>query len=71
MKGPVRHMADLKLLPREGTFLFRDHFPVVVGGVVRYWENRGLVRRVGYAYQDGSKRCGIWELTERARRLLG
>lgn len=70
-RGPIRHMEELRQLPPEGTFIFRDYFDAIPGGLVRYLKDRGLIQKAGYLRQNGSKRCGVWELTERARRMLG
>ena len=35
-----------------------------------YWKDRGLIQRVGTVRKNGAARRGIWELTERARRIL-
>jgi hypothetical protein len=69
-RGPIRHMEELRRLPREGAFVFRDHFDAIPGGLVRYLKERGLIQKTGDLRQNGSARCGIWELTERARRIL-
>ena len=70
-RGPIRHREDLDVLPKEDPFVFQDHLPAVSGGLVRYWKDRGLIRQVGTVRKNGSARRGIWELTERARRILG
>ncbi len=43
----------------------------VSGGLVRYWKDQGLIQKVGTVRKNGAARRGIWELTERARRILG
>ena len=69
-RGPIRHREDLEVLPKEDSFVFQDHLPGVAGGLVRYWKDRGLIQRVGTVRKNGSARRGVWELTERARRIL-
>jgi hypothetical protein len=71
MKGPVRYIDDLRLLPHEGAFQFRDYIPGVPGGKVKYWAQVGLIKRVGWTRVDCHGRYSLWELTDRARRLLG
>jgi hypothetical protein len=61
----------LEVLPKEDSFVFQDHLPGVAGGLVRYWKDRGLIQRVGTVRKNGSARRGVWELTARARRILG
>lgn len=63
-------MDDLRLLPREGTFVFRDYLASPPGGKATYWAQRGLIRQVGWVRVDCRTRCGEWELTDRARKLL-
>ena len=70
-RGPIRHREDLEVMPKESTFVFQDHLPAVSGGPVRYWKDRGLIQQVGTVRKNGSARRGVWELTERARRILG
>lgn len=70
-RGPIRHMEELRRLPLEGTFIFRDHFDAIPGGLVRYWKDRDLIQKVGTVRKNGSARRGVWKLTERARRILG
>ena len=69
-RGPIRHREDLEVLPKEGSFVFQDHLPAVSGGLVRYWKDGGLIQRVGTVRKNGAARRGVWELTERARRIL-
>lgn len=38
-RGPIRHKEDLGALPKEDSFVFQDHLPGVVGGLVRYWKD--------------------------------
>ena len=70
-RGPIRRREYLDVLPKESTFVFQDCLPAVSGGLVRYWKDRGLIQRVGTVRKNGSARRGVWELTERARRILG
>ena len=70
-RGPIRHREDLEVLPKEDSFVFQDHLPGVAGGLVHYWKDRGLIQKVGTVRKNGSARRGVWELTERARRILG
>jgi hypothetical protein len=43
----------------------------VPGGKVKYWAQVGLIKRVGWTRVDCHGRYSLWELTDRARRLLG
>jgi len=70
-RGPIRHMEELRILPRNGKFIFRDHFDTIPGGLVRYLKERGLIKKAGYLRKNGYISCGMWELTDRARRILG
>lgn len=70
-RGPIRHRSDLESLPRDASFVFQDHLPAASGGMIRYWKDRGLIQQVGTVRKNGAARRGIWELTERARRILG
>lgn len=70
-RGPIRRRSDLESLPRDTSFVFQDHLPAASGGMIRYWKDRGLIQRVGTVRKNGSARRGVWELTERARRILG
>lgn len=71
MKGaiPARQREALRALPASGPFLFRDYQPDARGMV---WGLRvaGLIRKVGVHRERGC-RLTSWELTERARRILG
>jgi hypothetical protein len=71
MKGaiPFRQREALRALPVSGPFLFRDYLPDAKGVV---WGLRvaGLIRKVGVRREKGYWLVS-WELTERARRMLG
>ena len=70
-RGPIRYMDDLRLLPRAGSFILSDYLTGWTGGRANYWKQRYLIRQVGIVFKNGSKRKAVWELTERARRILG
>ena len=67
----IRHAEELALLPREGSFLFRDYLPRPPGGKATYWAQMGLIRKVGRVRLNCRSRRSIWALTDRARRILG
>ena len=71
MKGaiPSRQREALRALPVSGPFLFRDYLPDAKGMVVGL-RVAGLIRKVGVRREKGY-RLVSWELTERARRILG
>ena len=64
MRGQTTHLAELRRLPREGSFLFRDHLPAP-GGLATYFHQRGLIRRVG----KDRNRLASWQMTDAGRRL--
>jgi len=66
---PARQKEALKALPVSGPFLFRDYLPDAKGMVVGL-RVAGLIRKVGVRREKGY-RLVSWELTERARRILG
>lgn len=66
---PVRQKEALRALPASGPFLFRDYLPDAKGMVVGL-RVAGLIRKVGVRREKGY-RLVSWELTERARRILG
>ena len=71
MKGaiPFRQREALRALPVSGPFLFRDYLPDARGVV---WGLRvaGLIRKVDVRREKGY-RLVSWELTDKARRILG
>jgi len=66
---PARQREALRALPASGPFLFRDYLPDAKGMVVGL-RVAGLIRKVGVRREKGY-RLVSWELTERARRILG
>jgi hypothetical protein len=66
---PFRQREALRALPATGPFLFRDYLPDAKGVVVGL-KRAGLIRKVGVRREKGY-RLVSWELTERARRILG
>lgn len=66
---PFRQREALKALPASGPFLFRDYLPDAKGVVVGL-RRAGFIRKVGVRREKGY-RLVSWELTERARRILG
>jgi hypothetical protein len=70
-RAPSKHLDDLRLLPKEGPFKFRDYFTTPPGGKVTYWAQNGLIKLVGRDRIDCRTQVSVWELTERARRILG
>ena len=66
---PARQKEALRHLPASGPFLFRDYLPDAKGMVVGL-RVAGLIRKVGVRREKGY-RLVSWELTERARRILG
>ena len=69
MKIPARQKEALRALPASGPFLFRDYLPDAKGVVVGL-RRAGLIRKVGVRREKGYWLVS-WELTERARRILG
>ena len=71
MKGaiPARQRDALRALPSSGPFLFRDYLPDAKGVVVGL-RRAGFIRKVGVRREKGY-RLVSWELTDRARRILG
>ena len=70
-RGLIRYMDDLRLLPPNRSFVLSDYLTGWTGGRANYWKQRNLIRQVGIVFKNGSKRRAVWELTERARRILG
>ena len=66
---PFRQREALRALPATGPFIFRDYLPDAKGVVVGL-KRAGLIRKVGTRREKGY-RLVSWELTERARRILG
>lgn len=66
---PFRQREALKALPVSGPFLFRDYLPDAKGVVVGL-RMAGFIRKVGVRREKGY-RLVSWELTDRARRILG
>ena len=66
---PFRQREALKALPASGPFLFRDYLPDAKGVVVGL-RRAGFIRKVGVRREKGY-RLVSWELTDRARRILG
>jgi hypothetical protein len=69
VKIPHRHLEALRALPADGPFLFRDYLPDAKGVVVGL-RRAGFIRKVGVRRAKGY-RLVSWELTDRARRILG
>ena len=71
MRGaiPFRQREALMALPVSGPFLIRDYLPGAKG-VVAALRRAGFIRKVGFHREKGY-RLVSWELTERARRILG
>lgn len=67
----IRHAEELALLPREGAFLFQDYLSRPPGGKATHWAQMGLIKQVGRDRVGCRTWVGIWELTDKARRILG
>jgi hypothetical protein len=67
---PSRHIEDLKLLPLDEAFVFRDHIPNMPGGKIKYWTQNGIIEPVGWVRIDCRNAVRKWVLTDKARRFL-